>query len=147
MPKGKPISVDLRWAIVRMHGAGVSIKTIAAYTDTSPRQIYRIVNRFLTTGKVLTATQRRTGRTRHLTSSDVAVGGDNDIRILVTHYPLQFLQGSLDHSCDKYLDELQLGLQETCGRVVSQSTIWRALRRSGYRMKKVRGLELYLFHC
>ncbi|KAF7343439.1 hypothetical protein MVEN_01776600 [Mycena venus] len=121
MTKGKPISEDLRWAIVRMHGVGVSVKTIATYTDTSPRQIYRIINRFLTTGRVLTATQRRkTGRTRHLTSSDVA-----------------FLQGSLDHSCDKYLDELQHALQETCGRVVSQSTIWRALKRSGYRMKKM----------
>ncbi len=53
---------------------------------------------------------------------------------------LQYLQGCLDLSCDKYLDELQLGLQETCGRVVSQSTIWRALKRSGYTMKKVRNL-------
>ncbi|KAJ7757735.1 hypothetical protein DFH07DRAFT_742009, partial [Mycena maculata] len=50
----------------------------------------------------------------------------------------QYLQGCLDLSCDKYLDELQLGLQETCGRVVSQSTIWCALKRSGYTMKKVR---------
>ncbi|KAJ7266435.1 Homeodomain-like protein [Mycena haematopus] len=131
MAKGRPISQDLRWAIVRMHGAGVSIKAITAYTDISRRQIYRIVNRFMMTGRVLTATQRKkTGRTRHLTSSDVA-----------------FLQGTLDHSCDKYLDELQLSLQETCGRIVSQSTIWRALKRSGYTMKKVRTIVFSLFHC
>ncbi|KAJ7643016.1 Homeodomain-like protein [Mycena polygramma] len=131
MAKGKPISEDLRWTIVRMNTAGVSIATISGYTDISRRQIYRIINRFLTTGKVLTATQRRkTGRTRHLTSTDVS-----------------YLQGSLDHSCDKYLDELQLGLQETCGRTVSQSTIWRALKRSGYTMKKVSHFAAEAIQC
>lgn len=139
MPKGKPISEDLRWAIVRMHALGVPVKTIHSYTDVSPRQIYRVVNRFQSTGKVLTASQRqRTGRPRHLSSDDVAVC----LRCLYLHHNviflLQYLQGCLDLSCDKYLDELQLGLQETCGRVVSQSTIWRALKRSGYTMKKVR---------
>jgi hypothetical protein len=42
-----------------MHAGGVSIATISTYTDTSPRQIYCIINRFLMTGKVLTATQQR----------------------------------------------------------------------------------------
>ncbi|KAJ7840138.1 Homeodomain-like protein [Mycena leptocephala] len=122
MGKGKPISEDLRWAIVRMYTLGVSIGRISAYTDVSKRQIYRLINRFLTTGKVLTATQRRkTGRTRHLTTDDVA-----------------YLHGSLERSCDHYLEELQLGLAETCGRAVSLSTIWRALKRSGYTMVKVR---------
>ncbi|KAJ7108178.1 hypothetical protein C8R44DRAFT_803734 [Mycena epipterygia] len=74
MPKGKPISEDLRWAIVRMHALGVKISTICTYTDVSRRQVYRILNRFRTTGKVLTATQRKkTGRARHLSSDDVAV--------------------------------------------------------------------------
>ncbi|KAJ7769095.1 Homeodomain-like protein [Mycena maculata] len=127
MPKGKPISEDLRWAIVRMHAFGVKISTICTYTDVSRRQVYRILNRFRTTGKVLTATQRKkTGRARHLSSDDVA-----------------YLQGCLDLSCDKYLDELQLGLQETCGRIVSQSTVWRALKRSGYTMKKVRYIMIF----
>ncbi|KAJ7189220.1 Homeodomain-like protein [Mycena filopes] len=122
MPKGKPVSEDLRWSVVCMHTVGVSIQSISDYTDVSKRQIYRIVNLFQTTGKVVTASQRkRTGRTRHLTSDDVA-----------------YLQGCLDVSCDRYLDELQLGLEETCGRTVSQSTVWRALKRSGYTMKKAR---------
>ncbi|KAJ7138028.1 Homeodomain-like protein [Mycena epipterygia] len=125
MPKGKPISEDLRWAIVRMHALGVKISTICTYTDVSRRQVYRILNRFRTTGKVLTATQRKkTGRARHLSSDD-------------------YLQGCLDLSCDKYLDELQLGLQETCGRIISQSTVWRALKRSGYTMKKVRYIMIF----
>ncbi|KAJ7161101.1 Homeodomain-like protein [Mycena filopes] len=129
MTKGKPITEDLRWAIVRMHHLGVKVDTIALYTDVSKRQIYRIINRFLMTGKVLSPTQRRkTGRTRHLTTDDVA-----------------YLHGCLDQSCDKYLEELQLGLEETCGRTVSLSTIWRALKRSGYTMVKVRCL-LYNSH-
>jgi transposase len=82
MAKGKPISEDLRWAIVRMNSLGISIEKISVYTDVSKRQIYRLINRFLTTGKVLTATQRKkTGRTRHLTSEDVAVC-TSDLRIL-----------------------------------------------------------------
>jgi transposase-like protein len=56
--KGKAISEDLRWAIVRMYGAKISVGRIEAFTGNSRRQVYRIVNRFLTTGKVLTATQR-----------------------------------------------------------------------------------------
>ncbi|KAJ7907488.1 hypothetical protein B0H13DRAFT_1580727, partial [Mycena leptocephala] len=112
MAKGKPISEDLRWAIVRMNTLGISIDTIRLYTDVSKRQIYRIINCFLTTGNVLSASQRKkTGRTRHLTTRDVA-----------------YLHGSLDQSCDKYLEELQAGLEETCGRSVSLSTIWRALK-------------------
>ncbi|KAF7337735.1 DDE family endonuclease [Mycena sanguinolenta] len=80
MPKGKPISVDLRWAIVRMHTL-FPLDTLAAYTG--------------------------------------------------------FLHGCLDLSCDQYLDELQQTLAETCGRYVSLSTIWRALKRSGYTMMKL----------
>ena len=49
----------------------------------------------------------------------------------------KYLHGTLDKSCDAYLDELQLGLEETCRILVSLSTIWRALKRSGYTMKKV----------
>ncbi|KAJ6462459.1 Homeodomain-like protein [Mycena sanguinolenta] len=121
MVKGKAISEDLRWSIVRMHCLGIRPDTISKYTDVSTRQIYRIVNRFLTTGNIVTANQRRkTGRTRHLTTQDVT-----------------YLHGCLDQSCDKYLEELQLGLAETCGRWVSLSTVWRALKRSGYTMVKV----------
>ncbi|KAJ7811184.1 Homeodomain-like protein [Mycena leptocephala] len=122
MAKGKPISEDLQWAIVRMNSLGISIEKISVYTDVSRRQIYRLINRFLMTGKVLTATQRKRR-------------GKHDISLLkMLQY---YLHGSLDRSCDKYLEELQLGLAETCGRVVSLSTIWHALKRSGYTMVKV----------
>jgi hypothetical protein len=51
---------------------------------------------------------------------------------------LQYIQGALDKSCDAYLDELQESLQEACGVDASTTTIWRALKRSGYSMKKVK---------
>ncbi|KAJ6461418.1 hypothetical protein C8R45DRAFT_941322 [Mycena sanguinolenta] len=75
MVKGKAISEDLRRSIVRMHCPGIRPDTISKYTDVSTRQIYRIINRFLTTGNIVTANQRRkTGRTRHLTTQDVVDG-------------------------------------------------------------------------
>jgi hypothetical protein len=96
MAKGRPISEDLRRAIVRMHAVGVSISTISIYTDTSPRQIYCIINRFLTTGKVLTATQRRkTGQTRHLTSDNVSVRILEAVVILITHFSLGIFKDHL----------------------------------------------------
>jgi hypothetical protein len=52
--------------------------------------------------------------------------------------PLQYIQGALDKSCDAYLDELQEGLREACGVDASTTTIWRALKRSRYSMKKVK---------
>jgi hypothetical protein len=52
--------------------------------------------------------------------------------------PLQYIQGALDKSCDAYLDELQESLREACGVDTSTTTIWRALKRSGYSMKKVK---------
>ncbi|KAF7314744.1 DDE family endonuclease [Mycena kentingensis (nom. inval.)] len=119
MPKGKSISVDLRWAIVRMSPV-LDMRTISAFTNVSKRQIYRILDRFRRTGDVSKDGRSRAGRTRHLTTMEVA-----------------FLHGCLDLNCDRYLDELQHDLEERCQRVVSLSTIWRALKRSGYTMMKL----------
>ncbi|KAJ7082164.1 hypothetical protein C8R43DRAFT_848398, partial [Mycena crocata] len=49
----------------------------------------------------------------------------------------QFLQGSVDSTCNMYLDELQESLGAICGAEASQATIWRTLRRQGYRMKQI----------
>ena len=48
---------------------------------------------------------------------------------------------------DIYLDELQLELQEMFGVSANTSTIWRALKRAGYTMKKVRGhlCEIFVY--
>jgi hypothetical protein len=82
---------------------------------------------------------RGIGRRRHLTPDDVAVSMFHLSIFLYEHVPgtWQYLHGSLDKSCDAYLDELKEGLEEICGVSVSHSTVWRSLQRSGYSMKKV----------
>lgn len=49
----------------------------------------------------------------------------------------QFIQGTVGKKCDTYLDELQESLRDNCGVEASLQTVWRALKRSGYSMKKV----------
>lgn len=50
---------------------------------------------------------------------------------------VQFVRGIVRHSPNVYLDELQELLEERCGTKVNEATIWRALSRSGFTMKKV----------
>src|SRR5258708_18943249 len=50
---------------------------------------------------------------------------------------IQYLCGLVHHSPDAYLDEMQALLEERRGIKVHKSTVWRALTRSGFTMKKV----------
>ena len=50
---------------------------------------------------------------------------------------LQFLLGTIQKTLDLYLDELKEMLTASSGVEVSHATIWRALRRAGFTMKKV----------
>ncbi|KAI0363219.1 hypothetical protein BV20DRAFT_958735 [Pilatotrama ljubarskyi] len=127
--RGKPISDDLRWAIIRMsEGEGLDLDTISRYTNVSTRQILRILAVWRSTGTIrreLDAPVERRGRKRHLSMDD-------------------FLQYAVNDSegKDRFLDELRLMLEEATGKRCSLSTVWRALQRSGYTMKRVsvRGL-------
>jgi hypothetical protein len=56
----------------------------------------------------------------------------------------QYLVGIILQKPDTYLDELQQILRQQIGVDVSQPTIWRALDRRGYTMKKVWALCTYL---
>ncbi|KAF8582212.1 hypothetical protein K439DRAFT_1351737, partial [Ramaria rubella] len=49
-----------------------------------------------------------------------------------------FLLRSINETNDIYLDELKVNLEECCGTEVSLSTVWQALKKSGFTMKKVR---------
>ena len=51
---------------------------------------------------------------------------------------LQYLKSCIGRSADAYLDELQNQLEDMCHVKVSMPTIWRALRREGFTMKRVR---------
>jgi transposase len=134
--KGKEVSEDLCWVIVRMEPL-LSRGDIETYTGVSKRNIRRILARWRSTGEVKARKDRRLrGRPRHLTSDDVAVstGSLNFVSLL---RKFKFIHGSLNRHCDTYLDEIQEGLLETCGVEASVTNIWRAMRRSGYTMKKV----------
>jgi transposase len=139
--KGRKISEDLCWAIVRMAPL-LGVNEIEAYTSISRAQINRILGRWRKTRDVLAPkSRRRQGRKRHLTTDEVAVcynGLSVHPQVLSNDKASQFLQGSLDKTCDQYLDELKDGLRDICGVDTSISTIWLALKRSGYTMKKVR---------
>lgn len=71
--KGKEISEDLAWAIIRMAPL-IGVTEIEAYTSVSKRQIYRVLARWRATGEVKAPGNRHvSGRSRHLTPEDVAV--------------------------------------------------------------------------
>ena len=54
--------------------------------------------------------------------------------------------GSIQRAPDLYLDELRELLTITCGVDVSESTIWRTLKRAGFTMKKVCLLVSFILH-
>jgi len=131
-----PISEDLCWTILRM-APFIPTDDIVAFTGVSREKIFGILALYRTTGDVVKRREYQTvGRRRLLTINDVAVGSIF-ICIHCDTHTLQFLQGQIDRSCDTYLDELREELEEKCGVSVTLPTVWRALRRSGYTMKKV----------
>lgn len=103
----------------------IDIDRISVWTGVSRRQITRILSLHRKTGQVVTLQTELRGRPRELTVTDV-----------------QFLHTRLDDECDIYLDELRGGLEEICGVSVSLPTVWRALQRSGYTMKKLTRVAL-----
>ncbi|KDR78495.1 hypothetical protein GALMADRAFT_49920, partial [Galerina marginata CBS 339.88] len=108
--------------VVRMATCSYSPEEIQAFTDVSPRQQRRILKLWKETDTVKAKkTQDLRGRPRHLTMEEVS-----------------FLQGQVNSTCDVFLDELQESLSAICGADTHVSTIWRTLKRCGYRMKKVR---------
>lgn len=136
MGKGKQISEDLRWVIVRMASV-LTVDTIAVYTNVSRRQILRILSCYRRTGQVLKPDRTlKTGRKHHLSELELTVS-ETGLAMLQLADILQFLQNEVKGTCDAYLDELRKELVAVTGKPVSDSTVWRALRRSGYTMKKV----------
>jgi hypothetical protein len=59
----------------------------------------------------------------------------------------QFLQSLVRHSPDAYLDEMQELLETRRGTNVGKPTIWRALIRSGFTMKKASSFKFFDFLC
>ncbi len=73
MGKGKEISEDLRWVVVRMASL-LPIETITVYTNISRRQVLRILSCFRRTGQVFEPNRTsKTGRKHHLSDVELAV--------------------------------------------------------------------------
>lgn len=121
MVRGRPLSDDLRRALLNMTKY-LDIPTIHRYTGCPIRTIERLLTdwrKHHTISRDLTA--RRRGGHKHALSR-------TDIHLLLGH---------LDHSPDLYLDEMRDILGTRAGIEVNKSTIWRALSRRGFTMKKL----------
>ncbi|KAF8587505.1 hypothetical protein K439DRAFT_1337924 [Ramaria rubella] len=119
MARGKPVSEDLAWTVLRMLPL-YDMDTICALCNLSLRTVHSISALHRQTGNVVKPPKGKKKGRRALTAAQV-----------------DFLQGSLNRSCDLYLDELRDSLEQVCGVSVSLPTVWRSLRRSGWTMKKV----------
>jgi len=91
--KGKQVSDDLSWTIIRMAPL-MSLNDIEAYTSISKRQIQKILARWRVTGDVQPPpTGLPRGRPQHLTAEDVAVSSHLDV-FLVSTISNNFLNSS-----------------------------------------------------
>ena len=138
MPRGRALSDDSRWIILQMT-ATMDLDTITFHTGVKKRTIQRILSDFKHHG---TANRKQVpselcGAPRVLSNENVGVSSLLHIYHTFYYRLLQFLQGSIRHTPDAYLDELKEALQEWTGVSASQSTIWRILTASGFTMKKV----------
>jgi hypothetical protein len=125
MARGKAYSEDLAIAIMRLT-ASMSDDEIVERTGVPGRSIRRMRELFVKTGRP-TARPLHPGRR------------ERPQRRVLSVVDLAYIRGRLEQSCDMYLDELQAGLmQQRSTRKVSLSTIWRALDREGYTLKRVR---------
>ncbi|KAJ7601842.1 Homeodomain-like protein [Mycena rosella] len=121
MVRGKPLSDDLRGAILNM-ARNFDLHEICHHTGCKKRTVQRVLEDYRKKGTVMREHLRleMRGAKRIMSPGDI-----------------RFLTGLVRHSPDVYLDELREMLEETRGSEVSEATIWRSLKRCGFTMKKV----------
>jgi len=145
MREAAPLSTDLLWRIVfQFYDLGHTTEQIAENLDIQVRTIQRCLARYQQTGDVA--------------YSPITVGCP---RILMEYNEqiilfmaicgqltlFQFIIGSIEHSPDAYLTDLQQELEERCGTAVSITTVWRTLRRLGFTYKKVGQILFFGVAC
>ncbi|KAH7902893.1 Homeodomain-like protein [Hygrophoropsis aurantiaca] len=121
MVRGKALSADLRLAVLNM-ARHWDVPNIVKFTGCKTRTVERILSDYRRKGTVL--------QDRH-------AGALQGLKKKLTTHDIRFLRGTVRHTADLYLDELRDLLEERCGTKVHESTVWRALRRSGFTIKKV----------
>ena len=137
MPRYKAISEDLCWVLVHMyHKRNLTVQDIERHTGVKVRTIQKILKLFNDTGKVLPA-KRPASRPFKLNQDNVDVSCNYTTCIITDFFILKYIEACISHSPDAYLDELRTQLEEACGVKVHESTVWKALKRRGFTLKKV----------
>jgi transposase len=108
---------------------------IAIYAGISQASVERILRYFSLHGSIDHGADRKK-RKKYLRDMDIEVSAHFFLSLLCS-FISQFLFGTIRHTPDLYIDELQEMLAVNCGQDVSRSTIWRMLRRGGFTLKKV----------
>ena len=92
---------------------------------------------FHDTGKVLLVKQH-TSQPSKLNQGNIDVSSDHYTCILDWNFFIvKYIEACIACSLDAYLDELWTQLEEACGVKVHDSTVWSALKRRGFTLKKV----------
>ncbi|KAH8798073.1 hypothetical protein DL96DRAFT_1477613 [Flagelloscypha sp. PMI_526] len=120
MVRGHPLSNDLRLALVTMCRS-MSTQEAASLTGVPKRTIQRVLNEY---------------QIRHTHLRPNLLG--------------EFLRGLVRHRPDLYLNELRVLLEDRIGVSVSESTIWKALNKAGYTIKRVSFVgfsEVFTYFC
>ena len=136
MPKGKPISEDVQWIIVRL-GAAFLPEEISMYTNVSECKVRAILTHHKRTRGVDIAKRERPNLYQKLQDEDIKVCSSLFYLPCWFSHTSQHLWTILSSTLDVYLDELCLELEEKHGVSVLASMIWRTLVKGGYSMKKV----------
>ncbi len=132
----KPLSEDLRKIIIYMNtNSGLKAGRIAELTGMSRRTISMVLQAWRLEGHAKLP-ERHRGRPRLLDFTDTKVSSSVRGGSLFINN-IQFLLDTIDKRGDLYLSELRDTLQDRCGTVVCETTVWRTLKRAGFRMKEV----------
>jgi transposase len=147
MPRYKALSEDLRWVLVHMyHKRNLTVQDIEKQTSVKARTIQKILKLFHDTGKVLPA-KRHSSRPFKLNQNNVEVSSKGSTCIItLIFFIVKYVEACVSHSPDAYLDELRTQLEEACGVKVHESTVWRALKRRGFTLKKV-SIRAFMLVC
>lgn len=145
MTRGHPLSNDLRIALICM-GKHLPLDAVTEYSGVPVRTIQRLFADYRRDGHALRRKQniQMRGARPKLTFDDMGVSNTDFIHGFYSH-GTQFVVGQVQQRRDIYLLGLQAVVSHRLGIEVSESAIWKALRKRGFTMKKVCGTLLDLF--
>jgi hypothetical protein len=122
------------------HKWNLTVQDIERHTSVKVRTIQKVLKLFHDTRKVRPA-KRQVSRPFKLNQNNVDVSYNcSNCIITLIFFIVQYIEACISHSPDAYLDELLTQLEEACGVKVHESTVWRALKRRGFTLKKVNSI-------